>query len=399
MVELRPVNGHAFSVRAVTVELRTLQKITIPSKLSLTETYREYKVHEEVVFRPAVGRFSMELLGLDVPVLVALPRDMVSSGYFPRWAASTTHRLCVRVALGELLATEHTHMETFPVVVKHYDTLPLYRQYTEPLREERVLADRQAVVSVTLALTAFGPGDPVDVEVAVAANAAHNRLSKSLRLKQVTVQIKEILECHEGGLAPRRDAKLYTETRHETAPLTTTSVARRRFTTPFPAENDLLAMYDTRVAAPAHTDVAVTTANIARYISMDKLDEGVPLLHTQGFTFAGKLFLMRHEAVVKVKLAHARDVDVRVPIVVCPYDRVSSQYLLGWIKRECEEAARVFGRDAVGYMAANPGAEPEVMRRHVAPPILYRNVRSDWVRLGYSDEAFGGLLQLVQYID
>ena len=50
----------------------------------------------------------------------------------------------------------------------------------------------------------------------------------------------------------------------------------------------------------------------------DKLPDGVPLTHIQGFTLLGKFYSIWFEIVIKVKLSHAKDIDIHIPIIVCP---------------------------------------------------------------------------------
>ena len=78
MLELRPIAGVPFTIRSVGIELKTVQKVTIPAKLGSTDTQQEYTIYNNpFAFRPPVGEFSQRLLGLDVPILFPLPRDII----------------------------------------------------------------------------------------------------------------------------------------------------------------------------------------------------------------------------------------------------------------------------------------------------------------------------------
>ncbi|CAH2351960.1 hypothetical protein CLIB1423_05S02322 [[Candida] railenensis] len=441
VVELRPVNGRPFHLRAVVIELRTIQKISVPTTLGSQDTFREYKVYEDVVFSPTVGSFSQELLGVDIPILFTIPREISSSGMAPLWSASVSHRLCVKVFLGNSYNAETTHMETFPVVIKLYDTLPLYRQYNEPLVRQVISPDNQVEVNLLMPITAVGPKDIFSIDVSIKANALHNRVSKFLKLKELTFQIKEILECHEGGLPARKEAKLLSDHKDFSGikeKLTSSQSIRCQFNVAFPVENDSLHIYDSSRSNNDDTgnfnhnsnyygnleynsqnnitedafsgldglgsssSATVTSANIAKYNIMDKLDEGIPLTHVQGFTSSGKLFSLRYEVVLKIKLAHSKDMDLRIPLTVSPFDRKSSAYLLNWIKKECEMAAQLFGREMVNWFIQNESRANDILRkRYLAPPILYKNTRNDWIRLGFNGDAFGGRhpSKMVEYID
>lgn len=422
------------------VELRTIQKISVPTTLGSQDTFREYKIYEDVVFSPTVGSFSQELLGVDIPILFTIPREILSSGMAPLWSASVSHRLCVKVFLGNSYNAETTHMETFPVVIKLYDTLPLYRQYNEPLVRQVISADNQVEVNLAMPITAVGPKDFFSIDVSIRANPLHNRVSKFLKLKDLTFQIKEVLECHEGGLPSRKEAKLLSDHKDFLAlkqKLTSSQSIRSQFNVAFPVENDSLHIYESSIGnhdgnnsnnninnnrnnefnsvnhitedafsgldgLSSSSSATVTSANIAKYNILDKLDEGIPLTHVQGFTSVGRLFLLSYEVVLKIKLAHSKDMDLRIPLTVSPFDRKSSAYLLNWIKRECDTAGQLFGRDMVNWLIQNESRANDVLRqRYLAPPILYKNTRNDWIRLGFNGDAFGGRhpSKMVDYID
>lgn len=347
--------------------------------------------------------------------MFAIPKDIISSGMFPHWPASTTHRLCVKVTLGDSYSVETPRMESFPVVIKVYDTLPLYRQFNEPVREQFLSTDKQVIADITLPVSSVGPRDMFTADVKIVANPAHNKLSKSLKLKLLTFQIKEVLECHEGGLVPRRDLKLFTQSKDFLTVvdrLTTTQGVRWEFKVPFPVENESLGMYRDSNGIDEETEAnirkasiessgVITSANIAKYGTIDKLDEGIPLTHIQAFTSPGKLFLLRYEIVLKVKLSHSRDIETKLPIIVSPFDRASSEYLIQWIKKECEIAGTRFGKDVVNYIATNLQQANDIYRRYTRPLTMYRNTKNDWITLGYNGDAFGGSINsnMVQYID
>lgn len=389
------------------LELRTIQKISIPTTLGSTDSSREYKIHEEMLFRPTAGLFSEEVMGLDLPVLFPLPQDIISSGVFPNWTSSTTHKLCVKVALGDSYITESVHIENFPIAIKLYDTLPLYRQYNEPMLENRISNDKQVALNLTIPISSVGPNDEFIIDLLIQANPLYNKINKNLKLKQLTFQIKEIIECHEGGLTPKKEIKLFTQTKDflDLQTRLSTEGIKWQFRLPFPIENDSLKMFDMKDSTveelqPSMENNAptVSIANMARNKNIDKIDEGIPITHIQGFTTMGKLFSIRYEIVVKVKLSHGKDMDIRLPITVSAYDRASSAYILQWILKECDVARQRFGKDLVNYIAGRGGDAK--LTRFVPPPIVYHYNRNDWVRLGFNPEEFGTKgTHSVQYID
>lgn len=406
VIELRPVNGVPFLIRSVGVELRTTQRVVVPSTLGSNDSTREYKIYEDpFVFRPPQGEFSERILGVDIPILIPLSKDIISSGHYPQWNATTTHSLLVKVACGDTYNNETIFAEEFPIVIKLYDTLPIYRQFNEPIMEASNSNCKQVITDLTLPVSSIGPKDDMRLFVKTMTNPLFNKISKDLRLKFITFQIKEVLECHEGGLPLKKEHKLYTETKSfigDDAILTTQGVSHE-FKLEFPVDNDYLQMYARKSNMDnAMGDKTRTVINAPNKRS-NKIIEGIPFTHTQGFTTLGKLFSIRYEIIVKVKLIHGKDMEIRLPITISPFDRISSDYLLKWIIKECELARAKFGKGMVNNLTdARIDEADSLLRRFNPPPIVYYYTKSDWARLGFNGEAFGSNAlgkNLVQYID
>lgn len=408
-IELRPINGVPFFCRSVGIELRTIQKVSVPSTIGTNDTCREYKIYEEpLIFSPPIGEFHQELLAVDIPILIPLPRDIISSGQFPHWNASTVHKLLVKLSCGTSINDETNYVESFPVVIKLYDSLPLYRQFNEPIIESKVSNDHQIVVDLSLPISSVGPKDGLVLYTKVLTNTSNFKINKKLKLKQITMQIKEILECHEGGLPLRKEYKLFSKSEHfEDQPLNSMGISKE-FELQFPLENDYLQMYSSS-ASSSQTDVSsnvvkTPTAYFNRNKNFDAITEGIPITHTQGFSTLGRLFSIRYEIIFKVKLIHGKDMDIHLPLTVSTYDRISSDYLLNWIMKECKVASDKFGKATINTIRSMSSYHSlvDTLRRFNPPPIIYRYTKTDWVRLGFNAEAFGPNdlgKDLVVYID
>ncbi|KAK6457271.1 uncharacterized protein RJT20DRAFT_38355 [Scheffersomyces xylosifermentans] len=424
VIEIRSATGAPCKVRSVGIELRTIQKVTLPSKLGSTDSFREYKIYENpLAYRPPVGEFHQDLIALDIPVLIPLPRDIIASGYHHNiqgnWKASTIHKLFVRVACGDAVENEINYIEAFPVAIKLYDTLPLYRQYNEPVLETHNTNDSQVVVELSMPVSSLGPRDELILFTKVMTNHLNNRVKKNLRLLKLTLQIKEMLECHEGGL-PKKVVKIYTtskEFKPEENALNTQGISHQ-FRVEYPVDNDYLQMYSNKLS-DHNNDIVnhqpqgskegevtsrIESYNLAREKSIEKLDEGIPMTHIQGFTSIGKYFSIRYEVVLKVKLVNAKDMEIHLPITVCPFDRISSNYLLRWIMTECDYARHRFGKEFIDMMVQTIHYKKTVdlMASFNPPPLVYRNVKLDLARLGYSAEGYGNSKKIsgfAQFID
>lgn len=391
---VRSVSATPVAIRLVSLEIRADQRVTVASTLGSTETVREILLYLDAnAFRPAGGALSLTVLGIDIPVLVPIPREASPSGFFSSCGAASGHSLVVTVYYGTHADAELQLNSQFPFALKFYETLPLYRQFNEPVVTSSVLPDKLFMVETTVPILLVGPQDDFTVDVKIIANPAKTK-HRPPKLAKLTLQIQEILECHEGGLVPYKETKILTTHRafdHEIG----NHEIKHTFAVKLPLRNEHLHMYypavrrSPKLSANETDQVQYTT--LARAERISKLPPGVSVTHTQGFTHTGRLFSIRYEAVVKVKVGRAKDMEVRLPVTVSPYDRKSSNYLLMWIMKECEAARNHFGRDVVNGIT-NAVSDPEacrVLSPFVLPPIVYWTSKGDWIELGYEPELYG----------
>lgn len=251
--------------------------------------------------------------------------------------------------------------------------------------------DNQVQANIVLPVSAVGPQDPFSLSVVIAANYLSSKINRNLSLKLVSLQLKEILECFDGGLPARKESKLYTDTKEFGKHLNTEGV-KCEFLLKFPYFNDLLDLYpDGRSRTFDAGEVNHAPASFNRSIIFPQWAEGIPLTHFCGFTLVGKLYALRYELVLKVKISNGKDLEYTLPITVSPYNRQSSGYLIDWIKSECLIARERYGKHVVAKFARSHTWDTVYhdLKHMIPPPSVYYNTRVDWTRLGYSPDAFG----------
>lgn len=158
VLNIRSINDSPFIVRSVKVQLITKQKVLVPTKFGSSESLKEFIVYQDpLAYLPPMDQFYQILHGLDIPILIPIPRDITPSAYSPTFGATTQHNLVVMVSLGKDAASEVTFTDSFPVDIKMYDTLPIYRQYNEPIMEIYNSSDNQVLVETAVPVTSVGP--------------------------------------------------------------------------------------------------------------------------------------------------------------------------------------------------------------------------------------------------
>lgn len=410
-IQLRSINGQPFNLRSVGLELRTLQKIKIPSTLGSNESVHETKVYEDpFIFTPTFGSFTEQVLGLDIPILIPLPRDITSSGFNFNWNACTVHNLLVKVSIGDSVDNENNFLETFAIPIKSYDSLPIYRQFTELISELVISNDQQLIVEYNLQESCIGPHDTLRLKLKIMKNSLNYNVSQKIKLKQVNFHIKEILECHQGGLTPYKDLNIHEIVHDEkTTNLNLNNEVNLDYNFKLPLNADFLTIFEDKANSPENIPIA-NSSNVPIEINNKTTQhqqyqinaiEGIPVTHYQSFTNAGKLFSIRYEISIKLKLVHGKDFSIKVPIIISPYNKKASEYVLTWIIDECKRANQLFGRDIINQSINmyNLQQRHELLKKFTKPPKVYKFNKTDWAKLGFSIDSFGSPLMFIQYID
>ncbi|CAH6718730.1 RHO1 GEF localizing protein 1 [[Candida] jaroonii] len=412
VINVRSVNGQPFVIRSVGVELRTIQKVSVPSTIGSNDPIHEVKIYEDpFLFNPTFGNFSEHLIGIDIPVLIYLPKDITSSGFNVNWNASTVHNLLVKVSVGDSVETELNFLETFPIPIKLYDNLPIYRQFTESINESIVSTDQQLMLEYHLKESCIGPDDKLNLNVKIMKNSLNYNVSQRLKLKAVHFQLKEILEGHEGGLPPYKDIKIFEKIHDERSmDLNLNNEININYNFKLPLNNDFLSVYDKNLQNNSidkfkyfennEAPIEVNNRNNFRQFQINEI-EGIPITHYNNFTILGKLFSIRYEIIIKLKVSHGKDFQVRIPIILSPYNKLSSEYLLNWIINQCKVSNDRFGRDTVNQLINSYNIKEcnTILSKYNKPLKIYKYTKTDWMKLGFSIDSFGTPSTLSQFID
>lgn len=379
MLNIRSITDSPFIIRSVKVQLITKQKVLIPTKFGSNEALKEFVVYTDpLTYMPPRDKFYEVLHGLDIHILIPIPRDITPSAYCPIFGATTLHNLVVLVSLGTDSVSEVTFMDSFPVDIKMYDTLPIYEIYNKPAMETYNSPDNQVLVDTTIPFTAVGPKDELSVICKIKTNVANNKVKKNITLKHLKFELKEVIGCYDGGLPARREVKLCTETKEYYNHLDSQGI-QQVIKVNFPYENDYLQMFSPvpelkieKEVSQDFTTTVIESTNISKLKTIDKLPEGVPVTNIQGFTLLGAFYSIWFEMVIKVKLSNAKDIRIAIPIIVSPFDKQASKYLLGWIMSECDIAKGQFDKYFIDryYSTTNYVKMTQLLNEYRQPPII-----------------------------
>lgn len=349
-MEIRPAVGVSapVNVSLVTVSLQRRESINpaaesmIRSQLSSArKEVTDIVGKEMLLFRCPPGRESEAVLCMDLPFVIFIPygrggeevarRVPPASLQLDKRSAETYYELVVTVQQGHSEQRKYP----FPVPISRYDTLSTFGMYNRPESAERV-TDHLVTLGISLPRWSYGPLDPVSVYIKLSPNPDWLSKAKRVTIQSITVGIdEEVIYNHEGD-EPSRKVKT-------------------------------LAKHQQSVGVKMPEAGYFTNLGLVFPAKELRDNEGVlprgrrefPMYNVSGFTTTGTLYKIEYYLTVKVgrafpnipcsnayllsqaKMSNARDILLRQPIVVCPFDHAGCKEEMEAIEQAAKDAAHV----------------------------------------------------------
>ncbi|EEQ91828.1 hypothetical protein RJZ56_000830 [Blastomyces dermatitidis] len=312
-VEIRPSAGISAPVNIAMVTICLQRRETIhPSADSVTKRHlaaprkelTEIVGREMLLFRCAVGRDHEEIIAMDLPFVLFFPyvrqgqnasRQVPASLQLPSRTAETYYELVVMVQQGPSEQRKYA----FPVPISRYDTLSSFGQYKQPRALEKV-SDHLVTMGISVPRTSFGPLDPISVVIKLSPNPDWLNKARRVTIHKISISIdEEIIYNHEGD-EPQRKTK---------------SITKR------------IESVNMKLPEAGY----ITNLGLI-FPSRDLRDaEGIlprgkpafPMYAVNGFSTVATLYRIDYYLTVKAHLTSARDIVLRQPIMVCPFDHTA----------------------------------------------------------------------------
>jgi hypothetical protein len=293
-----------------------------------------------LLFKCSPGKEYESVLSMDLPFVIFIPygrggeevarRVPPASLQLPSRTAETFYELVVTVQQG------HTEQKKypFPVPISRYDTLSTFGMYNRPESAERV-TDHLVTLGISLPRWSYGPLDPVSVYIKLSPNPDWLSKAKRVTIQKITVGIdEEIIFNHEGD-EPTRKVKTLAKTTQAVGVKMPEAGYFTNLGLVFPAKD----LRDSEGIIP-------------------RGKKEFPMYAVNGFTTTGTLYKIEYYLTVKVRplfaqpsiylltmiqasMSSARDILLRQPIVVCPFDHAGCKEEMEAIEQAAKDAAHV----------------------------------------------------------
>ncbi|KAH0287487.1 arrestin domain conatining protein [Aureobasidium namibiae CBS 147.97] len=331
-VEIRPLLGVSAPVHVslVTVCLQRRESIhpsadTIKGHL-VTSNRREITDivgKEMLLYRAPLGRESEAILSMDLPFVIFIPygrggeemarRVPPASLQLDRRAAETYYEIVVTVHHGASDQKKYP----FPVPIARYDTLSTFGMYNRPESAERVV-DHLVTLAISLPRWSYGPLDPVSVYIKLTPNPDMLRKAMKATVKAITMSIEEEVIYNHQGDEPQRKAKTLASSTHRVGIKMPEAGYFTNLGLVFPARD---------------------SRNQEGILPRQKRE--FPLYAVSGFTTTGTLYKIEYYLVVKAVMSGAKDIMIRQPIVVCPWDHAGCKEEMEAIEQAAKDAYHI----------------------------------------------------------
>ncbi|KAF2798317.1 arrestin domain conatining protein [Melanomma pulvis-pyrius CBS 109.77] len=331
-VEIRPLVGISAPVLVSLVTIALQRRETIhPSADSVTKKHlaaprkeiTDIVGKQMLLFQCPAGKEHESVLSMDLPFVIFIPygrggeevarRVPPASLQLPSRTAETFYELVVTVQQG------HTEQKKypFPVPISRYDTLSTFGMYNRPESAERV-TDHLVTLGISLPRWSYGPLDPVSVYIKLSPNPDWLSKAKKVTIQKITIGIdEEIIFNHEGD-EPTRKVKTLAKTTQAVGVKMPEAGYFTNLGLVFPAKD----LRDSEGIIP-------------------RGKKEFPMYAVNGFTTTGTLYKIEYYLTVKAQMSSARDILLRQPIVVCPFDHAGCKEEMEAIEQAAKDAAHV----------------------------------------------------------
>ncbi|GAM90092.1 hypothetical protein ANO11243_081320 [Dothideomycetidae sp. 11243] len=331
-VEVRPAQGVSAPVMVslVTVCLQRRESIHPAAEQlmrgSLGSSRKEITDivgREMLLYRSPVGRESEAILSMDLPFMIFIPygrggeevarRVPPASMQLDKRTAETSYEIVVTLQHGHSQQQKHH----FPVPICRYDTLSTFGMYNRPEGAE-MSTDHIVTLGMSLPRWSYGPLDPVSVYIKLTPNPDWLHKAKRVTVQKIIVGIdEEVIYNHEGDEPQKRTKNLVKRTQIIGARLP---------------------------EAGYFTNVGLVFPSKELRDSEGVLPRGkreFPMYGISGFTTTGTLYKVEYYLTVKAQLSSAKDILLRQPIVVCPFDHAGCREEMEAIEQAAKDASLV----------------------------------------------------------
>ncbi|KAL2116903.1 hypothetical protein VTJ04DRAFT_9071 [Mycothermus thermophilus] len=278
---------------------------------------------EVLLFRCMSGKDAESVIAMDLPFQILIPfgrsgeevnrRIPPASLQLPSRIAETYYELVVTVQQGPSIQNRYT----FPVPLQRYDTLSTFGMYNRP-ENRAATADHIVTLGISLPKWSYGPLDPISVYVKLSPNPDYLSKARRVTIQKITLTIEEEITFNPEGDEPTKKV-------------------------------NKIAKHTQPVGIKLPENGYITSLGLVLPARDLRDPDGIikrgkpqfPMYEVTSFTTTSTLYKIEFFLSIKAHMTSARDITLRLPIVVCPMDQQACKEEMEAIEQAAKDASLV----------------------------------------------------------
>ncbi|SCV03139.1 LAME_0H08020g1_1 [Lachancea meyersii CBS 8951] len=385
-LRIRSSDGKELYIESVEVVLKSTESLHNSGHSFTTRP----KVEKTAVhYRKNIKVSDKKLIGIDIPLTIAVPDDIKETNFNSRFGHSYTTFECrttyYTVAGNTLQETFTTavYVERYDLIASPKHTLPLSRMYHSP--------DKRVQVKYEVQNPCVSTDDLLHLKLDIIPNLSSSafssstrHFSKRLKLKTVTFEIKEYLETFDSHYDSRENI-IHTMTKpfNEVVPKSGIQFEAdvRIFTKNLQFKQYEMSLNEPAVLYRLPEHPPALNERPPETVLLKSKKDLEPFHYHSSITTHGRLFSVTHGITIKFKIGNAKDFELHQPIDISPWVKTQMKHIENSIARETGVAnnARAFYDSFGGIRRRKSSGELEYPP---LPPIVYSADASTLKSLG-----------------
>lgn len=403
-LKIRSSDGGPFKVDKFEVCLKTIENLNS----SLTSFGSKSK-HEktEYHYRKNIAISDKLLLGIDIPLTVALPDDIKATNNNQNFGKTYTlfecnlHYTTPKNISGSSSPVSmdkednNYKIQSFmqPINVERYTYLATKRLYPS-IKKETYSLDKKFIVSYKIHNPCITTDDllRLNVEIkpnlsnAVMSNQRTGLFSKKTKLKSISYEIKEVLQVYDSNAGESREHTLHSIT-HAMNHILDNSGVKLKSDLRVSTKNEYFKKFEQLMQEPAFLyklpekeEMFYNGKNrltnydeenqIKTKIATDKNIMLIPFQYHASITTFGKLYSIEYLLYIKIKISSSKDIELRQRIDISPWPLSQVKYIEQIIEEE-KEIARSAKQFYENFGGIRRNKNTGILEYPSLPPAIY----------------------------
>lgn len=386
-LRIRSNDGKPFFIRNIQTSLKTLECLN--TGLGSFASKRTKMDIETVHHKRSMKISDKKLVGLDIPLTIALPDDIKETNYNSKIGHCYTVLECdVWYSTKDSSSSQLWQTFSHIVNVERYVLIASPQLYP-PISKTITSPDRKFRVQLTINNPCVTTDDLLSLNLTLYPEAAsHGQkqgiFNKQVKIKSISLELRELLELYDANSDVRENvlqsvSKVYNEPIPE-------SGFKVKLNLRVLTKNPLLHIYETSLNEPA---VMYQLPSHPPQLEQVRPPETVilkgkhikePFQYNSSITTRGKLFSVIHSIMIKFKISKGKDFEVSYPIDVSPWPKTHLNHLeqLIYQEREIAKNARAFYQNYGGIRRNKNGQ----LEYPPLPSVIYLPTKESLTQLG-----------------